>query len=449
MNTAILSVAQIVISNPIIYDEAETKKEYYNRLNSYIRAGQWNRRKYEKSELSAYQKILVSSEMVKGVHDISYYRYYILLDVIHILGYEVKLTDNDKFESLKEKYFSDFGSKDAERQFVNKLLAAFTGNGEEKYRKVKAIAKSKALGDAGQYIRLVLKNLMFMEKKPSGIMITATMSAGKSTFINALTGKYVCLSQNMACTSKIHHIVNKAFEDGYSYEYDHDLIMTAGREELLNDNTENNSDKIVVGTHFVGPLGAQRIIISDSPGVNYSGDKEHEIITDKLMKGRNYHLLIYIMNATQLGTNDEDVHLEYVKKTIGRTPVLFIMNKIDAFNVEEEDFEAAIQRQTDYLKKKGFKNPIVCPVSARAGYLGKRYEMGNLSRAEQREFYNYIDKFAQMNLPVYYGKMFRKIKIANADSEELQLQKMCGLAYVEKIIIKLMTGGQQSGTGLC
>ena len=46
---------------------------------------------------------------------------------------------------------------------------------------------------------------------------------------------------------------------------------------------------------------------------------------------------IYVMNSTQLATNDEDEHLEFVKSTIGRTPVIFVMNKIDSYNLEEED----------------------------------------------------------------------------------------------------------------
>ena len=140
------------------------------------------------------------------------------------------------------------------------------------------------------------------------------MSAGKSTFINALIGKYVCLSQNMACTSKIHSMINKPFEDGFSYEYDYDLVMTAGKEELLNDNELNSSDKIYVSSHFDGLLANERIVIHDSPGVNFSGASEHKKIAAKLIKARNYNLLIYVMNSTQLSTNDEDVHLDFVKK---------------------------------------------------------------------------------------------------------------------------------------
>ena len=110
--------------------------------------------------------------------------------------------------------------------------------------------------------------------------------------------------------------------------------------------------------------------------------------------------------------------------------------------MEEENIEAALTRQIEFLKKKGFKNPIVCPVSARAGYLSKRFEDTGLSRTEERELYNFVDKFDQMGLVAYYEKCFKKIRVDDAGSEEEQLQKICGLAYVEKIIGEMTTGGK-------
>jgi GTPase Era involved in 16S rRNA processing len=245
----------------------------------------------------------------------------------------------------------------------------------------------------------------------------------------------------MACTSKIHSIINKPYEDGFFYEYDHDLVMTAGNEELLNDNELNTSDRIYVSTHYDGGLAEERIIINDSPGVNFSGDSEHKLISNELIKGRKYNLLIYVMNSTQLATNDEDEHLEFIKSTIGRTPAIFIMNKIDSYNLEEEDVIATIGRQIEYLKKKGFKNPIVCPVSARAGYLAKQFTSTKLSKSEERELYNYVDKFEQMKLSDYYEEYFPNIVIEDKEQEE-QLLKTCGLAYVEQIIKKCISGGR-------
>lgn len=444
INTTFLSMAHIVASNPIVHDSTEVKSEYLSRLGSYIRAAGWQKRKYEDAQMCAYREIIMQSEETQEKHDIDFYRHYILFDLLHIMAYDLKNSDKEKIESIKEKYYRDFSQMASQKQLVNQIFSSV-----KSCKKLKQLEENPALKLECEYIDLIEKNLRFKNKIPFNVMVTATMSAGKSTFINALTGKYICLSQNMACTSKIHTIVNKAYEDGYSYEYDHDLVMTAGSEELLNDNELNNSDRIVVGTNFIGGLQKQRIVINDSPGVNYSGDKEHKVITDKLIKSKNYNLLIYVMNATQLATNDEDEHLDFVRRTVGRKPVIFIINKIDTFNIDEEDVDAAIKNQIEYLKRKGFKNPIVCPVSARAGYLAKRFSVSELSRTEERELYNYVDKFEKMNLPAYYGKLFKKIRISNSEKEEEQLLKTSGLAYVEKIIASLATGGKVNGTGVC
>ncbi|MCD8039587.1 MAG: hypothetical protein LUE96_10965, partial [Lachnospiraceae bacterium] len=218
-------------------------------------------------------------------------------------------------------------------------------------------------------------------------------------------------------------------------------VMTAGREELLNDNEDNLSDVIFVATNFMGKLSDSRIIVNDSPGVNFSGDDEHQKVANKLIKRRKYGLLIYVMNATQLGTNDESAHLDFVKQTIGRTPIMFVMNKVDSFNPDEENVVDVIQRQKEYLLNKGFKNPMICPMSARAGYLAKQYQQGELSRSEERELYNYIDKFEKMKLYEYYRRDFPTIKIADYEQEEEQLLKNCGLSYIESIINGYAKGG--------
>ena len=434
IKTIDLAMAHILIENPIIYDAEDTKKKYLEKLKLYVKLCARNKRKYEASELLAYDNILHSSTEIKDKNDVDFYRYFILFDLIHVLGYDLTNISTLKIENLKKQYFEDF--KNADSKIVTKILNCVQG--EE--RRLTNLYKLDALKNESNYIKLVRNNLSFKKQRSFGILVTATMSAGKSTFINSLIGKYVCLSQNMACTSKIHSIINKAFEDGYSSEFDHDLVLTAGKEELLNDHEENQSKMIYVATNYFGELSNSRIVVSDSPGVNFSGDKEHQKIAEQLIKKRNYNMLIYVMNATQLGTNDDSEHLDFIKRTIGRSPILFVMNKIDALNPDDEDVETIINRQREYLKRKDFKNPMVCPISARAGYLSKKFEESGLTKSEERELYNYVDKFDKINLPQYYSKLFPQIKIKDKEKEETQLLKTSGMIYVEKIIKKFIEG---------
>lgn len=443
INIAYFAMGQIIRINPIINDSDETKHEYIKRLKDYLNVVAWNRRKFVSAELDAYEKIIIGNESHNKPHDIDFYKYFILMDLMQVMAYDFKSTDKAKLEKIRSLYENDF--IDADEKIVNQFFKIALSP----EKKIMEIIKGEKLDTEKEYLETIYKNVKFKKSEPTGIMVTATMSAGKSTFINALVGKYICLSQNMACTSKIHCIVNKAFEDGLSAEYDHDLVLNASREELLNDNKLNNSDKIVVSTSFSGGLSNQRVVVNDSPGVNYSGNAEHKQITDKIIKAKNYNLLIYIMNVTQLSTNDESEHLDYVKKTIGRTPILFVINKIDNLDVDEEDVISIINRQAEVLKKKGFKDPVICPVSARAGYLAKRFRVERLSKSDERELYNFVDKFEKMRLTDYYKKAFKNIQVADSDTEEEQLLKTCGLAYIEKIIVAMCKGGDKNGSGIC
>lgn len=278
------------------------------------------------------------------------------------------------------------------------------------------------------------ENAEFFRKIPMNILVTANMSAGKSTFINALVGKNISLSQNMACTSKIHSIFSKPYEDGYVYEYDYDLVTDAGKEELLSDNELNLSDRLSVGTYYNGMLGGCRLIIHDSPGVNYSEDSKHREMTENWIKGNNYELLIYIMDATQLRTTDDKRHLNFVRNNAKNIPVLFVVNKIDAYNLEDEDVEETLKAQKKYLEGIGFRDPILCPVSSRAAYLAKKYMTGAMTRGELRELDNLVIKFEEMKLAKYYRESFPKIQISDVAKEELQLLKNSGMSYIEQII---------------
>lgn len=444
INFEFLSVSQIILANPIVNDNAKIKSEYIGRLKSYLAIICGKTPLYENAVIALYEKLLSNNERAKKRHEIGFYKYFILFDLIHILGYKTDKISQAKLDKVKNKYLSDFPNRWNSDEWFQRIIRSVRGS----TARLTNLEKNEDLANEVEYIGLIKRNLRFMRKEPYGIVVTANMSAGKSTFINALTGKRVSLTRTMACTGKVHTIINKSYEDGFSYEYDHDLSLDAGSDRLLNDNEHNLTDTIVAAVHFNGILGKERIIVNDSPGVNFSGNEQHKLIADKLIKDHNYNLLIYVMNATQLATDDENAHLEFVKKAVGNIPVLFIINKIDSLIVEEDDIQGIIYRQTKFLEKKGFKDPIVCPVSAKAGYLSKKFVSDGLSKIEEREIYNYVDKFDRMKLTDYYAKSFKSIKIPDPTREEERLLKICGFAYVERIIKSFITGGQINGTGL-
>lgn len=450
INISLLAVSHIVINNPVMKDCKEMRQKYFDTLKRYVAISGHRNNQFEASMLDAYEKILLHSKRTRKKNQFDHYARYILLDLLFILDTKNGRAHFSDTRKLIDNYLADF--KDSARRssragggvrlfwcvknsyvrYINSVLDVRPGNAND----LDILEKNNDFSNEKKYIGLIKKNYLFVKKEPYNIMVTATMSAGKSTFINAITGKYICLAQNMACTGKIHSIINKAYEDGYSYEFDHDLVLTAGREELMNDNEMNETDRIYVSTAFSGKLSKRRVVIDDSPGVNFSGNDIHKKITNDLIGEKKYDLLIYLMNATQLETNDDAEHLEYVKKTAGDKPIMFVVNKIDSFDPDNEDVISVVENLREHLIKKGFENPIVCPVSSKAGFLAKKFESSGLTRSEERELYTLIDKFNEIDLERYYKKYLPNIRINDKSQEEKQLSKTCGLDYVETIIKK-------------
>ena len=444
----IFASAQIITFNPILNESMDIRIQYFMYLKRLIHIIRWDKRKYTKAQIDFYKdKLCKGQETPKAIKTYSFdtrYCYLLPYDLAVMLGFHSKITNSDKTKIIVNRIVSDFSLPKGHSDFLLKEFEAALGD----YADWEEILNSTQICGFKRYLNIVRKNISFIKRKPYNILITATMSAGKSTLINSLVGKNISLMQNMACTSKIHTIISKSMEDGVTSEYDHDLSMDASREELLSDNVDNKSVKITVGTYFNSGLAGERIILFDSPGVNSSENIEHTEISQRIIKSRRYKLMLYVLNATQLGTTDEEHHLEIVKKRMGRSKIIFIINKVDQLISEDDSFIDSIEGQRKFLISKGFKDPIICPVSSRAAYLVKKGKQEELSRLERREMENYMDKFEQQSLSQYYEKQLKCIPIV-AKSETDALFVNCGFAYLEKIIANIHNGGKIYGSSIC
>lgn len=444
----IFASAQIITFNPILKETADMRTQYFMYLRRLIRIARWDKRKYTKAQIKFYKDALCDGQEVPVCHrDISFDpRFCCLLpyDLAVMLGFHPKVVKSEKVKTIIDRMISDFGLPNEQAAFFALEFEAALGSPSA----WEDVLKSNLTRGFKGYLKLVKKNISFINARPYNILITATMSAGKSTLINSLTGKNISLMQTMACTSKIHAIISKPMEDGVSSEYDHDLSLDASKEDLLSDNEDNKSCKITVGTFFHGELGGKRMILFDSPGVNASEHAEHAEISQRMIKSRNYHLMIYVLNSTQLGTTDEERHLEVVRQRLGRTRIIFAMNKADQLISEDDDYLDSIESQRKFLASKGFKHPVICPVSSRAAYLVKKSKREELSRMERREMENYMDKFETQSLAGFYEENLGCPHLST-DNEADALLVNCGFAHFEKIIANLYDGGKANGTGIC
>jgi ribosome biogenesis GTPase A len=235
------------------------------------------------------------------------------------------------------------------------------------------------------------------------ISVFSTMSAGKSTFINALLGHDYLPSKNEACTAKIASIADIDYIDyclGYAVKngkyifcgnVDQNKIQEWNNDgEVSEIALEGNLDKISGETSVT--------VIHDTPGINYSGNNEHKKITLKHLVDSKPEIIICLLDATQMFTTDFSEALEDLKKAnneSGKARVFFVINKADSYDAKKESLGSMVADTANHLDKCGFENFVMVPVSARAARLFKMALHGRTEFTEDEtdDFSHYIKFF--------------------------------------------------------
>ena len=287
-----------------------------------------------------------------------------------------------------------------------------------------------------KYIKFWKINKKFSNQKDKKILIVATMSAGKSTLINALIGKKISKVTNEACTEKLHYIYNKPFEDNRIYEFDNELSLNATEKILLENNEENIGNEILVSSYFRN--FKKKICLIDTPGVNFSLRANDKTITEEKIKEKDYDVLLYVFNAENISSNDNFNCLNYILENKKDDNIIFVINKLDNFKKGEDSIDETIINVEKELTKIGFKNPIIRPVSAHAGYLAKQKIFNEIQDEDTlEELEELVRKFKKeyWNLSKYYNYEKTNDKIEN-DRYEMLL-KNSGISLLENKISKM------------
>lgn len=235
------------------------------------------------------------------------------------------------------------------------------------------------------------------------VVVMATMSSGKSTLINALLNKSILPSSNSACTAKSYRIydndtddvteIEPVYRDGQKAQVSYDDWATV----LKKANENPNIDKIIIRTQIKGVLNTKkRAVLIDTPGTNNSQDASHGKITLDILSKIKEGLIVYIINATQFGINDDKTLLLNVCQTLNKRKELsavFVVNKCDEYEAEKgESIEKILMDIHDYLTSEcKIENPDIIPTSALWAEIFKkvlRHE--GLTRTERRKFNQYF-----------------------------------------------------------
>lgn len=272
------------------------------------------------------------------------------------------------------------------------------------------------------------KQEIFNLDEDNRIVVLATMSSGKSTFLNALLGEEILPSENQACTGKIFEVSNdeskrgklEIFKKGNLIE---EKLIIESDLKLLN--IDSNIEKIIVNTKFQNIK--RKIVIYDTPGVNNSIDKNHYRITYEFLEKNEIKNYIYILNATQIGVLDDYKFLvdlkEIVEKKQGK--ILFLLNKVDCVDLEREDFQKILINVENYLKNIGFKNLNLISISAyKANLLRRGLNEKLQTRMEKKEYLNIINEYIER----------KKIKNYKENEVIEKILKETGIKEVENLL---------------
>ena len=260
-----------------------------------------------------------------------------------------------------------------------------------------------------------------MKSKNFNIMMIATMSSGKSTLINAILGGELLPSKNEACTaviSKIFHVKNRKHfisrlifkEGGMSHWSKTNLNLLDGYNNQVNSKMIETKGDI----KFIKENIKKTPVFIDTPGPNNSQDYLHREVTYQALSNEITDLIIYVLNATQLGTDDDKLLINYLKEDVDRvTKTIFVVNKVDYLDPENgESISKMLETVENYLEESGIKKPMIIPVSAGLAKLLRMKEQGiALTRLQRNRLSVWMDLFledADMNLLMHSKKYIKE-----------------------------------------
>lgn len=442
MNQCKLERAQMLEKHPLLGETNHNKVKYIRVLDYFVQ-------KYSANDIWAEQTLKLYIKTFLGKEDnykrtdfdfrkaskstfaecfrnfkLFSYRYCLVIDCIFICAYGNKAKSERIFEELLSIY---------DKRYRNKLRKVFFS----------LYDSSISVGGIGQiqYMKDCWdKNRAFTKNTPIKIMITANMSAGKSTLMNALVGKKVNKTKNDACTAKIHNIINKPYEDGFCYELDYLLELDADYKTLMEDNKGNSSSEITVSTFFrtVGQQ-AKRIQLIDTPGVNSSQNTDHKLLAEKTICSTDADLLIYLLNGENIGTDDDRKHLLFISENY-HGKILFVINKLDRFKKKEDSVAGTIKAVVADLTDIGFESPNVVPISSYAAYLAKMRIFSETLDEDAQDEYEILSRKMQKpeyRLDEYYPDTVKEKVHIDCDDENHRLLLHSGLLHLENIIYNM------------
>ena len=220
-----------------------------------------------------------------------------------------------------------------------------------------------------------------MKNNKKCIVIAASMSAGKSSLINALLGIELLPSGNEATTAKVARITITSIDKPLAQAYSRSGNISASNNAVCAKQIKewNKSEEIAAFDLVLPQLGAKShsilagYTLIDTPGANNSRDASHREIFIETVKAYPKSLILYVLNATQLGSTDDAEIIRSIREINPKQHVIFALNKVDELDDElGETAKYYVVKARKYLQGLGYTKPQVIPLMAQPALIAKK-----------------------------------------------------------------------------
>lgn len=279
------------------------------------------------------------------------------------------------------------------------------------------------------------------------INVVATMSAGKSTLINALLGKKLMPMASMATTATIVRIIasnSECFSAIAKNRNDEEIA----REENISYETMKawNSDERISSIDIYGPIPCvnnvgMRLVLIDTPGPNNSRDERHKAMTYGMLESSEKSLVLFVINSKNEGVNDESALMDYVSECMknggkqSRDRYIFAVNQLDRFSPDDDSIPYLLEKVQETLDKRDIKDPNLFPTAA-LPCLQIRDE--EIKKRELRSYESLIEESDEFKFDEYYQlnhlPVSSRIRLENSNNEYSDTELHTGIPSIEEAI---------------
>lgn len=276
------------------------------------------------------------------------------------------------------------------------------------------------------------------------VLVVATMSAGKTSLVNALIGRellHVANEATTACHIRIENRHDAKYITGCCYSHENRLLGRQHDVSAIQLREWNSYDEIkrisLVGRFVSDGKLMPGLVLHDTPGVNNSQDTLHAELTLETIRKVPFKLLVYVINASQLGTQDDRNLLEKLRAEVVErqdSTFCFVLNKIDLLDPGKgETLSKYVANARAYLVNMGFKNPIIIPCMASVALYARKALIGeSLTRAQDIRLQQALD-----GLPTYSNSLLSYTNIPRCIVKKVslslrRLEKECGRSQLRQ-----------------